>query len=547
MIIHESSSYLWEQVMFMMRRPALFCLLLIACLQAAAQPVNLPDPQVDVTHYCFDLLLSDSSDAINCTAVIDVSLKGAVKSVSFDLDNVNPQGKGMTVGSVLLNGRMAEWGHSDNRIKVQLSQFSITEDSAEITVSYSGIPADGLIISKNRFGNRTFFADHWPDRASAYLPVVDHPADKASVEFVITAPSHYEVVASGYLVEESDLPHDMKLTHWKEDVPLPVKVMAFAAADFAVRLAGYAGAIPVWTWVYPENREEGFNDYAVAIKPLELYSALIGPYSYSKLANVQSKTIFGGLENASCIFYAENSVTGQGNAESLIAHEIAHQWFGNSVTEGDWHHIWLSEGFATYLASVYEEKTYGKDKLKESMMIARTRVLRSSAKDPRPVIDTSITNPMGLLNTNSYQKGAWVLHMLRTEAGEEYFWKGIRLFYDRYRNGNAVTDDFRKVMEEVSGRDLKEFFHQWLSVAGEPNLRISLTASKKKGTSDLIIEQVQDYLFTFSLKIILKENGRSTSLEIPIKERKTTVNVKASPGAEMIIDPDVNLLFRKIG
>ncbi len=532
--------------MCMIRRAILFCTLQVTCCLIAAQHGILPDPQVDVTHYCFDLIISDSSDVINCTAEIDVSLKGAVKSVFLDLDNVNPKGKGMIVGSVLLNGRKAEWEHSGNRIKVELSPSGIPVDSAEISVSYSGIPADGLIISKNKFGNRTFFADHWPDRASAYLPVVDHPADKAAVEFVITAPSHYEVVASGYLIEESDLPGDMKLTHWKEDVQLPVKVMAFAAADFAVRLAGYAAGIPVWTWVYPENRKEGFKDYAVAIKPLKLFSELIGPYSYSKLANVQSKTIFGGLENASCIFYAENSVTGQGNAGNLIAHEIAHQWFGNSVTEGDWYHIWLSEGFATYLAAVYGEEAEGKEKLEESMMTARTRVLRSSEKNPRPVIDTSITDLMGLLNTNSYQKGAWVLHMLRSEAGEENFWKGIKLFYGRFKDKNAITDDFRNVMEEVTGRDLKKFFHQWLFVAGEPNLRISLAASKNNGTSDIIVEQVQDYLFSFNLKIILKENGRSTALEIPIRERKTTVNVKASTGAEMIIDPDVKLLFRKV-
>ena len=109
--------------------------------------------------------------------------------------------------------------------------------------------------------------------------------------------------------------------------------MAFGAADFDIRLAGIAGDIPVWTYVYKENRREGFYDYAVALKPVSFFSELIGPYPYEKLANVQSKTIFGGLENASCIFYSENSVTGKGKAEKLIAHEVAHQWFGNSVTE----------------------------------------------------------------------------------------------------------------------------------------------------------------------------------------------------------------------
>jgi aminopeptidase N len=445
----------------------------------------------------------------------------------------------MKISSLLCNGKETAWRHTGNRIRIEPGTVS----EADIEINYSGIPSDGLIISRNKYGNRTFFADHWPDRASGYLSVVAHPADKATVEFIITAPSHYEVVASGYLVEESDIQGGLKLTHWREDVPLPVKVMTFGAADFAVQLAGVVNSIPVWTWVYPENRKEGFYDYGVAVKPLKFYSELIGPYSYEKLANVQSRTMFGGLENAGCIFYSERSVTGQGQAENLIAHEIAHQWFGNSVTEGNWHHIWLSEGFATYLTTVYNEMNYGPEKLAERMNMSRTKVLRALEKTPGPVIDTTITNLMRLLNTNSYEKGAWVLHMLRSEVGEEKFWQGMRLFYERFRNSNAISDDFRKVMEEVGGIDLKQFFYQWLFVPGQPDLRISLKAGKKNGTSDLIIEQSQDYLFSFSIDILLKENERNIVIPVKVRERVTRVTVDAGSGAELKVDPGVKLLF----
>jgi len=513
-----------------------FCLFIV---QVTAQPGISSDPLVDVKHYEFNIEISDTSDIIYCKTKINVNFKGSVSSLRFDLDNANPEGKGMTISSLLCKGKEAGWSHSGNLIMIEPCEGT----EAEYVITYSGIPADGLIISRNKFGNRTFFADHWPDRASSYLPVVDHPADKATVDFLITAPSNYEVVASGYLVEESDLPGGLKLTHWREDVPVPVKVMTFGAADFAVQLAGKVSNIPVWTWVYPENRKEGFYDYAVAVRPLAFYSELIGPYSYEKLANVQSKTIFGGLENAGCIFYSERSVTGQGRAENLIAHEIAHQWFGNSVTEGDWHHIWLSEGFATYLTSVYNEMTYGKEKLAESMKMARTKVLRDSERAPGPVIDTTITNLMRLLNTNSYEKGAWVLHMLRSEVGEEIFWKGMRLYYERFRNSNALTDDFRVAMEEVSGINLKQFFHQWLYVPGQPDLKISLEAGKKKGTSDLIVEQKQDNIFSFSIDIQLKENERSIVIPVKVRERVTRLTVDAGPGAELKADPGVKLLF----
>jgi len=508
-------------------------------VQLTAQTGISPDPLVDIKHYEFNIVISDTTDIIYCTTKINVNFKGSVTSFILDLDTANSLGKGMTISSLLCNGRETGWVHKDNRIKIEVCKGN----EAEYEITYSGIPADGLIISRNKFGNRTFFADHWPDRASAYLPVVDHPYDKATVDFLVTAPSHYEVVASGYLVEESDLQGGLKLTHWKEDVPVPVKVMTFGAADFAVQLAGKVNDIPVWTWVFPENRKEGFHDYAIAVKPLAFYSELIGPYSFEKLANVQSKTIFGGLENAGCIFYSERSVTGQGRAENLIAHEIAHQWFGNSVTEGNWHHIWLSEGFATYLTSVYNEMTYGKEKLAERMNTSRTMVLRASEKTPGPVIDTTITNLMRLLNTNSYEKGAWVLHMLRSEVGEESFWKGMRLFYERFRNNNAITSDFREVMEEVSGTDLKHFFYQWLYIPGQPDLKISLKAGKKKGTSDLLIEQKQDNLFSFNIEINLKDNEDSINVNIPVRERITNYNVRISPGAEIIPDPGVRLLF----
>src|SRR6266700_2106852 len=179
--------------------------------------------------------------------------------------------------------------------------------------------------------------------------------------------------------------------------------MVIGAAGFAVQYSGTINGTPVYSWVYPENKEKGFYDYAQAVDILPFYIKHVGPYAYEKLANVQSKTIFGGMENAGAIFYSENTVTGTRVSESLLAHEIAHQWFGDMATETDWSHLWLSEGFATYMTILYFEKKYEK-----------------------PVVDSSVTNYMELLNANSYQKGGWILHMLRMEAGDSAFWKGIR-------------------------------------------------------------------------------------------------------------------------
>jgi aminopeptidase N len=516
----------------------------MSCLSLAGNDGYKRNHYTDIIHYDFSISISDTNNIIYGHTAIAVNFTGPVNTLEFDLKNKGTDEKGMTVQNVTFDKGSLKWVHTGNRIIITLDDSVRAGSQGIFSIDYSGVPADGLIISENKYGKRTFFADNWPDRARNWLPCVDHPYDKATVDFIITSPDHYEVVGSGYLVEESCMPEHTKLTHWKEDVPLATKVMAFGAASFATRLEGNINDIPVWSWVFSENRKEGFYDYSVALKPLAFYSQLIGHYPYEKLANVQSKTIFGGLENASCIFYSENSVTGQGKAEDLMAHEIAHQWFGNSVTENDWHHIWLSEGFATYLTAVYQEKTYGKEKLNETMKSARDRVIGFNLRLPKPVVDTTVTDLMKLLNANSYQKGAWVLHMLRRDLGDDLFWEGMRLYYEDYKNKNALTGDFQMVMEKASNVNLDKFFKQWLFVAGQPDLKIKTSTGERKGFTDLIIEQTQDYLFSFDIELQIKDLNGSYIIKIPVSDRITRKTLKTEKILEILPDPNINLLFR---
>ena len=501
---------------------------------------------IDILNYNFSISVNDTNNIIYGHTEITLQFTAAINTLAFDLKNKGANGRGMEVLNVSFDKGSIVWTHLENKINITLSDTVKSGTVGIITIDYSGVPADGLIISDNKFGKRTFFADNWPDRARNWLPCIDHPYDKATVDFVVTSPDHYQVVGSGHLIEESCMPNHTKLTHWKEDVPLATKVMAIGIANFACRLEGDIGGIPVWSWVFSENRVDGFNDYSVGVKPLNFYTQLLGPYAYEKLANVQSKTIFGGLENASCIFYSENSVSGKNKAENLMAHEIAHQWFGNSVTENDWHHIWLSEGFATYLTAVYQEKTYGREELDKTMKSARDSVVNFYLRRPRPVVDTTVTNLMRLLNHNSYQKGAWVLHMLRRELGDDMFWKGMSSFYEKYMNKNVLTIDFQREMELVSNRDLSLFFKQWLFIAGQPDLKIYSRKAKEKGFTDIIIEQTQDHLFNFNIELQIKDLKDSYLLKIPVNERVTKRTVKTLKVTEIIPDPHTNLLFRLI-
>jgi len=517
---------------------------ILYCFGVAGKDGYKRNPLIDIIHYDFSISVNDTNNVIYGHATIAVSFIGSVNTLEFDLKNKGGDGKGMSVKNITFDKGSIRWVHSGDRITINIDESVKAGSQGHFNIDYSGIPSDGLIISDNKFGKRTFFADNWPDRAHNWLPCVDHPYDKATVDFIITSPEHYEVVASGYLVEESCMPGRTKLTHWKEDVPLATKVMAIGIAPFATRLEGNVNGTPVWSWVFAENRKEGFYDYSVALKPMAFYSQLIGPYPYEKLANVQSKTIFGGLENAGCIFYSENSVTGQGKAENLMAHEIAHQWFGNSVTENDWHHIWLSEGFATYLVAVYQEKTYGKEKFDETMKSARDRVIGFDMRSPKPVVDTTVTDLMRLLNANSYQKGAWVLHMLRNELGDDLFWKGMRSYYEDFRDKNALTRDFQNIMEKVSNRNLDHFFKQWLFTAGQPDIKITTIADEKEGFTDIKIEQTQDSLFSFDIELQIKDSNGLQIIKVPVSERIARKTIRSEKIIEIVPDPDINLLFR---
>lgn len=303
--------------------------------------------KIDVLHYKFEIELSDFSDSIKGKATLQVKFNQSSDNFSLDLAAINNKGKGMLAYSFTgvdgITGKQIV-----DKLEINFPAAAKKEEIKNIVIEYKGIPSDGLIISKTKYGQRSFFADNWPNRGHNWIPCVDDPADKASVEFIVTAPQHYQVVSNGIMIEETNLPDNKKLTHWKEDVPIATKVMVIGVADFAVGLAGMVdNCIPVYSWVYPQDRNKGFYDYEQAIEILSFFIKNVGPYGYKKLANVQSKTTFGGLENANTIFYAENSVTGTRKEEDLLAHEIAHQWFGNMATEKSFAHLWLSEGFAT--------------------------------------------------------------------------------------------------------------------------------------------------------------------------------------------------------
>ncbi len=516
--------------------------LLITGFASNAQDTYQRNPSAEIQSYIFNLILNDSTNQIEGETEITVDFDDKPEAFALDLI-AKSETYGMEVSNVFEGDITANYIFENNKITITPSSDST--QTKTFKVAYHGIPKRGLVIDTTKFGKRSFFGDNWPNLARHWLPSVDHPYDKASIEFRITAPDHYDVVATGEKIEESYLGDGQKLTIYKEPAPVAMKVVTIGVTQFASRLLDDVYDIPVTAWVYPENRLEGFSDYGVASEVLKYFIDNIGPYSYAKLANMQAKTQWGGLENAGTISYFENSVTGKNEVEGLIAHEIAHQWFGNSATENDWNHVWLSEGFATYFAILYQESVYGDAKRKEDLTLDRKQVIEYYAKNPSPIIDPSIKDPLKVLSVNTYQKAGWVLNMLRHKLGDGVFWEGIRTYYERFQNANAMTDDFRKVMEEVSQTDLKDFFDQWLYTKGYPEIKWDW--NYQNGKIRIVINQLQDYhIFQFPLEIGIVSDGKLNinTLQIDEKSDNFEIPTPTKPDA-LIIDPELWLLFEE--
>jgi aminopeptidase N len=489
------------------------------------------NPKVDIINYIFRISLSDDTDEINCVETVDVRYAGeGVQVLRLDLVNET-----MKVRSVTSDGNQLSFTHQNNELLISLPSGSVLNQLSNYTIVYSGKPASGLKIANNKHGDRTFFSDNWPDKGRHWLAIVDHPYDKATCEFIITAPSHYQVVSNGLKVEETDLNDGIRLTHWKQSVSIASWLYVLGVARFAVQHVDDFDHKSIETWVYYQDREKGFYDFSIPTKDvLTFYSDRIGSFAYEKLANIQSNSVAGGMEAASAILYSEGSVVGDRNQRwrDVVIHEIAHQWFGNSVTEYDWDDVWLSEGFATYFTLLFIEHQYGRDAFMTGLADAKRRVRSFEEKNPDyRIVHNNLSDMSKVTSSHTYQKGAWVLHMLRGMMGDDVFWIGIRSYYKKYQNSNATTADFRREMERASGLDLKTFFDQWLYKPGSMKVTGTWSYDKKRKETTLKLTGV-----TFSMPIQVSIDGSITTINISEKTNTFTFPANSSPQS-IIVDP----------
>jgi aminopeptidase N len=539
-------------------RKLLIALLFISTLSVSAfafRDLYPKNPNIDVINYIFKLELSDSTDEITGEATVDVRfLSAGISELRLDLINQSKEldGKGMKVNTVKSGGKNIKYRHEQNALIISLPEVTKANQREKFTISYRGIPATGLKIANNKYGDRTFFSDNWPDKGRNWLPTIDHPYDKAMCEFIVTAPNHYQVISNGLKIEETDLPGNKRLTHWKQSVPIASWLYVLGVARFAVQSVDEFDGKSIQTWVYRQDRDAGFYDFGYVTKEaLEFYSDRIGPFSYEKLANIQSNSVSGGMEAASAILYSESSVSGDRSVRwrNVVIHEIAHQWFGNSVTEKDWDEIWLSEGFATYFTLLFIEHQYGRDAFVEGLKSSKKSVDNFYSKNPKyRLVHDNLQDMKDVTTSQIYQKGSWTLHMLRGVVGTENFWKGIKIYYNKYRDSHATVADFRNVMEEVSGKDLSGFFDQWLYKPG--TLKYQGNWRYDDGKKEIVInlDQVQTdgSLFNMPLEIgIIYPNQTKPDVQkIQVKSKSNVFTIKATEKPkEIVLDPNMWVLM----
>ena len=532
---------------------ALFCL-------GAVLPAQPPTVQ----RYTFAIELPEHGKRIKGETLVDLGTPSAVDTVVFDLDAA------MQVRTVAFgcadHGTDARFERTRQQLRVATPRqpasapYPAGRPIAEmqcIRVAYDGEPADGLIIGTDRAGRWTAFGDNFPNRARFWLPTMDHPSRKARVTFVVSAPRSRQVVANGSLTGAAATAGGRVTTTWREDRPIPTYAMVIAAGpltmhDLGKTACGFAeggGCVPQMAWTAPEQARFMPGQFAHAGEIVEFFARTFGAFPYEKLAHLQTTTRYGGMENSSAIFYADRLFRRpNGVSDGLIAHETAHQWFGDAVTEREWAHAWLSEGFATFLAALWTQHARGDSAYRSELSGMRQDVLRSKVAGERAVIDSVETDPNALLNENTYQKGGFVLHMLRTQLGDSAFFAGVRRYVADHRHGNAMTQDLQRSLEQASGRELGWFFDQWLRRPGWAQLGTAWTwdAATKRVTLE-VLQQGRFGAYRLPLAIDVVDAGGA--------RRRVTVELDASPSQRVVLpgefalapsalafDPDVALL-----
>ena len=500
-------------------------------------------------HYVVNLTLDDRlSEITSASARVNVLVVKQTSVIDFDFGD-------LTTSSVTLDSNALTFEHKAGKLKVNLPAPANAGTRLTLTIVYQGKPKDGLILTNDKDGKPSAVGDNWPDRVHHWIPTLDHPSAKATITFNITTPEREEVIANGRLDHVETTANGQRTWTYTQSAPIPPYCMIIAVGQFQ-RLEPAKVTLTLMSYHVPHSDASlALKGFGPAVPSLEYFVETVGPYPYDKLAMIVGATRFGGMENSSAIVFTSNLLTRSasdglsktygipsGNV-ALIAHEIAHQWFGDSVTESTWADLWLSEGFATYFAGLFLERYEGEDVFQAYMAKAATNIFEYERRKRIPIHDRDTENLLELLNANNYQKGSWVLHMLRSSLGDEVFFRGIRNYYEAHKHSVASTEDLRAALEKASGKELKAFFTRWVYESGHPQYELTWQWVARRNLR-LVLKQLQPgnaFLDPVPVRITTASGPRDVLLKPTGKQLIETVPLRENP-SNIELDPRNTLL-----
>jgi len=498
-----------------------------------------PSPPYDAQHYQIELeIFPEDSLAVGKTTITGEVTRDGLDSLVVDYC-------GAEVFGVELDGQSTTaWRRYGGKIGIELTPPRLFHDDFELVIFHGGTSTRGIYFPQDI--NPTTLATHTfsePEDARWWFPCRDVPEDKATLDMIVTVPGDHVVAGNGLLVSSETLLDGRRRFHWREMTPLSTYLMTFQAAPYVVLEDNRLPNIPILNYVYPADSAAAVGTFDVVPEMMTHFETLFGPYPFVKYGHSQAN-FPGGMEHQTLSMVGEFVVRNGATYEWLLAHELAHQWFGDAVTLADWRHIWLNEGFASYADALWQEHRFGQAGLATRMRLFSDLFKLGYLQNGYAI---PVYNPPSehLFSFAAYDKGAWVLHMLRRITGDEAFFDILRTYQDRHRFGNVVNDDFIAICEELHGSDLNWFFDPWLNDPGLPRYQVdAMTTDLGDGRHavDVTVRQTQSgAFFPMPVDFALRSQAGESRRTVFVGENPTTFRdtlVAAPIDTVAFLDPD---------
>jgi aminopeptidase N len=493
---------------------------------------------MDVQHYRLDLRIDPETKSLRGSVEVRAQrLPSSSKELALDLSTA------LTVDSVTLNGKPARFTHEHDRILIATDKSRRAGESISIVVTYHGAPHGTGFTFTERAGQPAISNYGMPFSARQWWPSKDDPADKAnSAEILITVPKPLIAASNGKLVATQSNPDGTRTYHWRVEYPIYPDVVSVAIAEYTIFEDRYQAAngtvMPLQFYVFPGDEAKARRDFSVLPDMMRSHVKHFGEYPFLREKyGVAEFATNSFREHQTLPSYSEQLITGDHANDAILAHELAHQWFGNSLSVRDWRHVWLNEGFATYAAMLWQERRDGH----AAYLAALQKIDEGDLLGP--VFMTDVTNNKKLFGAATFYKGAWVLHMLRHVMGDEKFFAALKAYVAEHSYRNVATEDFRAVCERFYGKSLEWFFQQWIYGISRPTYQVSWTQASAAGEAALVIRQLQTDapVFTMPIDVLVTTIAGAKRLTVWNDRREQTIPIALTTNdriTNVTIDPD---------